>query len=89
MVVWRDGDGGEGVPRGRSCPAGCLRCRMRRGLILTGQEALVNSFEHGRAEHVHVSLEIGEEALILKVKEDAQGGGAATLRLLLGEEVHG
>ena len=49
----------------------------------------MNSFEHGRAGHVQVSLEIGEEALILKVKEDAQGGGAATQRLPLGEEVHG
>lgn len=41
-------------------------------LFRTAQEAMVNSFKHGRAENVWVSLDTDEYDLVLNVKDDGQ-----------------
>ena len=41
-------------------------------LFRAAQEALVNSFRHGKAENVRVSLDIGDGAAVLEVKDDGR-----------------
>lgn len=41
-------------------------------LFRAAQEALVNSFKHGRAENVYVRLELEADALILNVRDDGE-----------------
>ncbi len=41
-------------------------------LFRAAQEALVNSFKHGRAENIYVSLDLEADALILNVRDDGQ-----------------
>ena len=41
-------------------------------LFRAAQEALINSFRHGQAEDVCVSLEIEDDNLVLKVKDDGR-----------------
>lgn len=46
-------------------------------LFRTAQEAMVNSFKHGRAENIRVRLDMEETELVLKVKDDGQSTSAA------------